>query len=349
MNSSPSLHRFLPSLPLVFVACGVAWLSTGCVTMPQEVKESVDETRTVVSELHKAHARDSRVIARLIAQREVYLREFGDNMRAAFRVRITAEAAASKTRTMAEYDRRAGELLGIQFQNQVRSKILPSFNPLERAALVRWIDANKEKSALANDPALGIKVTAMEREVLQTQHLRDEVIGGAFLSLEAALRNARFKFETEVNEKYNDKLKSFFEGLATELKSEQAREDFEQRLDAKLAQLDDAYYSVDHALSDLSTFLDSEASSRRFLKHTVKGFAGALVDDLKNGQLGGVALSDIFEQKSQGFSKDLQSLEASLQTKAETVAKEVAKDVADKLPTVPMPPAAAPVPITAKQ
>jgi hypothetical protein len=94
---------------------------------------------------------------------------------------------------------------------------------------------------------------------------------------------------------------------------------FETRIDGELTGLDNAYFSVDHELSDLSTYLDSEASQYRFAMHAAEGFGEALVDDLGNGQLGGGApLTGTLDDKIKEFTQNLQSVSTNLVTQAQS-------------------------------
>lgn len=326
-----SLKHFL--LRFSFAVAGPLLLS-GCVSLPPEVKESVDETRQLAGELHKVHAQDARAFALLVEEREHYLQQCDAALRCALRAMAEAQVAAAKAKTMAEFDRRAGDVLGIEFQDRLKRNIMPQFGTIEHSALVGLIDARTQQKFLTNDPAISQKLKAKHRDLLNAQYERENAISAYFLALDASLRSARFRFETEVEAQYNDALKAFLEQIQAATAADAALAAFERRMDTKMAQLDDAYYAVDHSLSDLSTFLDSEATSRRFIKHTAKGVATALIDDVNNGQLGGKAFSDLLAKQNLNFTKEIQQLQSSLQSKAQTAVKDAVGPVTPPAPSL---------------
>jgi len=211
---------------------------------------------------------------------------------------------------------------------------MPPFCTVEHAALKGLIDARVQQAVLVNDPGIDSKVVAKQRDLLNTQYELENAIGSYFLALDANLRGARFRFETEVEAQYNAEFKAFLEKIEPSGGADKRLEAFLQSIDAKIAQLDDAYYAVDHSLSDLSTFLDSEATSRRFIRHTAKGAATALIDDVQKGDLGGKALSDLLS-KNLNFTKSIQQLQSSLESKAENAVKDAVAPITSPSPSLP--------------
>ena len=307
-------------------------LFTGCLSLPPEVKESVDETRQLVAELHKVHAQDARAYARLVEQRENYLQQSDAALRSTMRAMAEAQVAAAVAKTMAEFDHRAADVLGIEFQDTVSRRIMPPFCTIEHPALAALTDARALQAALTNDPGICSKIVVKERDLLHVHYERENAINSYFLALDSNLRNARFRFETEVEAQCSEKLKAFLDKIEAAPSANQQIEAFNKSIDSKIGQLDEAYYAVDHSLSDLSTFLDSEATSRRFIRHTVKGVATAVIEDLDKGQLGGKPLSEIFPKANVDFSKQLQDLQSGLEAKAEQAVRDAAGSIISPAP-----------------
>jgi hypothetical protein len=145
-----------------------------------------------------------------------------------------------------------------------------------------------------------------------------------FLAYEAGIKKQRFAFETQIETVCNEKLQTILEQTANELASvplpnpgQPANDDLHQRFEAKYAELDAAYFSVDHGLTDISTYLDSEATSSRFIAHAVKGVGQGLFDELaSNNGAGAIDVLGLFGKKGQALSKSLQQVEADMHTKA---------------------------------
>ncbi|MEW6156932.1 MAG: hypothetical protein AB1813_05830 [Verrucomicrobiota bacterium] len=320
MNNANRI-RHLASLGLL------APLLAGCISLPPSVKKSVDETRTAVADLHRLHAQNARTFARMVEQRELHSRHLATLLQQAERERIEAQIEASKAKTLGEFDRRVSDILGVQFQTRVHREIHAKFDPLEQSTMSALSDARAEKAVFMHDPGLGPKVTAKERDLLNVRYHRSNTITAYFLALESALRSARVRFETDIEEKYNAKLKALLDTNGSDPAVDRVLEDFQRRIDQNLAELDEAYYSINHALSDVSAFLDTEAASKRFVRHALKGAGSALVDNFKAGNLD-ATLADLFGKKAAAVAKELQEVEGDLKAKAETAVREAA----DKIP-----------------
>jgi len=331
MNTWPFSCRVPVALGL---GLGTMLVLSGCVNLPPAVTKSVDNSREAVAQLHLTHAQDARALAGVVNRREAILKDAGAAVRKALRAQLEAEIAASKTRVMAEFDRRAGDLLGIQFQAKLKKQVFPKFDALERTNLLALLEALRNQVSHPTDAYMQEKVLATQKEIFKAQTERENVVAEFYLALHAGLSNARFKFETDVDEKYVDTIQPLLAVLVTETDAaDKSLQEFNQRVDQRLAQLDESYNSLDQALSDLSTFLDSEATSRRFAAHFAKGAAAALVDDLKDGQLAGAALSDLLNKKAPGFMSTLKRVEDTMKSKAEEATQNAAARVPTPAPT----------------
>ncbi len=330
MNHKLHLKR---TILMAVVQLTGALLLSGCINLPPQVKDSVDNTRDIINQLHAAHAQDVRAFARFVEKRETDEKALREAVHREAQARAMAEVERFKAKTMADFDRCAADLLGIQFLDKVERDIVPKFYPLEKTCIEELADGEAEKVALPNDPGTAEKITTAERNLTDLQCQRSSTVIGYYLALNASIVKTRFNFETQVAQRYDEELKTFMDAIKADPGAEAALANFQKRTDTNLEQLDMAYYSVDHALSDISTFLDGESTARRFSTHFFKGFASALVDDLSSGQLGGTQLTGSLEDKINEFTKNLAQAGQTLQEQAKTTVA----TAASSLPTVPPP------------
>ncbi|MGZ4961805.1 MAG: hypothetical protein ACXWKG_04810 [Limisphaerales bacterium] len=315
---------------LLASATAALLLTTGCINLPPQVKVSVEETRTAVAQLHKAHAQNARALERLTSLREQDLRAYRQSVATALRLQLQAQLDATKTRILADYDHQSGEVLGIQFQKIAQQHILAKFEPIEQKTLRALIDAERQHIAFPNDPGAFTKCVGTTRDFEDVQTKRDSSVIALFLTYEAALKKARYAFASDIEAKCNEKLQDFIEKNIVDVSVATPSDDtLAQRFSGQLADLDDAYLSVDHSLSDLSTFLDSEAMTSRFVSHAVKGFGQGLFDELTaNNGAGAIDVVSLFGSKGQALAKVLQGVETDMHKQAtDTIIQ--AKDVVD--------------------
>jgi len=302
----------------ICIPCGLALCLasilgvTGCANIPAAVKISVDNVRTNVEALHEIHARD----VRAVANAECVLRDDGQSVRQAFRESMEAKIDVSKTRIMAEYDRRAGYVLGSEFQTKLQTEIYPKFVELERTNFHALAQALEKKVTNPNSLGVSENVLAAQQDLDNVRYERDAAISTYFTALSSALQRDRFNFETKIGLAYLPVESNVLAVISSLEATHHDLAAFDTNMDTCMAQLDDAYNQIDQALSDLSTDLDSSAVTTRMVKSYFTGVGSALVDDLKNGQLGAAAMSQLLSQQAPGLVKEINSIEGKMLTAA---------------------------------
>lgn len=301
-------------LPLAFLISVAAMLSgAGCANIPAAVKISADNVRTNVQTLHGLHAKD----VRALAAAECILKEDGQAVRQAFREKMEADIAASKTRVLAQFDRRAGDVLGAEFQTRLQSDVYPKFAGLEQTNFHALVLALQKKITYPDNPGVSEDLQAAQRNLDNVRFERDNTVSYYFIALSSALNRARFNFETQVEQEYGLSESNVITIVSSLNATNQDLISFNTNMDLCLQQLDDAYNQLDQALSDLSTDLDSSAVTTRMVKSFFTGVGSALVDDLKNGQLGAAALSQLLNSQAPGLVKQLNGIESKMLTQAD--------------------------------
>ena len=141
---------------IVFPICiGIMLSITGCATTPPEVKMLVVNVRTNVAELHISHAKDVRALAIVVNQREAALKEANCVVRHAFQQMLKAEIEASKAEVLAEFDQRAADMLGAEFQVRLQKDVYPKFDELERTNFDLLVTLKSKGST--NDPLIAVR------------------------------------------------------------------------------------------------------------------------------------------------------------------------------------------------
>jgi len=317
MNDKPEFVRDAA----VALSAGLgAFLLTGCVNLPPDVRQSVDATRTGVEKLHATYEGDARTFARMVEQREIEEIELRNAIRREAKARAKAEVARFKAETMAAFDRYAQDELGIQFEDKVERLILPRFDPLYAKDIQALADAAAAATSLATDPSNAQAVTAAARNLDEAERLRPTTVTYFYFELVAAISKERAKFETQVDQVYGTELRAFLDGIKEEdASADAALIAFEANTDAKIQQINDAYDAISQALSDISADVDAGAVSRRVIFRFGQGFGGQLLTDLSTGQLGGggTQLTGTLENKIDSFTKSLGQDSGNLQNQAQ--------------------------------
>jgi hypothetical protein len=219
---------------------------------------------------------------------------------------------------------------------KLQDKLYPQFDKLEHAQQNKLIEAFRVEAGHTNDPMVRGTVRAALQDLYNTRSIRERLVSQVYLARAAALSRSRYSFESSVDEQYAA-LEPFVTAIVASpnINSDKALADFNKRVDAQLVTLDGTYNSLDQALSDISTFLDSEAMSRRFATHFFKGVSVSMVDDLKDGQMGAAALSELLCKSEPEFVKKLKQIEDRMKEKADNVAESAANSIA--IPSVDQP------------
>ena len=307
MKTPPLYLLAAVSLSLALMLC-----FSGCTNIPPEVRQMADNVRTNVAGLHGVHAEDVRALALVVNEREAALKEADCEVRHFFQDEMEALIDASKSKVLAQFDQRAGDVLGANFQVSLEHDVFPKFDELERTNFNLLLDQIRSEATHANDPSAPGKARATELKLLQARSQRENAAAQYFIALATALKRERFNFETEMDQKLGDvKIKVISVVSATNA-ADPALSNYNKRVDDDLALLDQSYNQLDQSLSDISTDLDSGAVSKRFAKSFFTGVGGALVGDLKNGQFGASALTQFLKIQAPGLVNQLKTVETNM-------------------------------------
>jgi len=300
-------------LPLAFLICVTVLFDTGCANIPAAVKISVDNVRTNVQTLHGLHAKD----VRALAAAQCILKADEQAVQQAFREMMESDIAASKAKVLAQFDRRAGDVLGAEFEARLQSDIYPKFAGLEQTNFHILVVVLQRKITHPDSPGISEELQAAQRNLDNVRFERDNTVSYYFIALSSALNRARFNFETQVEQEYGMCESNVITIVSSLNATNQDLISFNTNMDLCLLQLDDVYNQLDQALSDLSTDLDSSAVTTRMVKSFFTGVGSALVDDLKNGQLGAAALSQLLNSQAPGLVKQINGIESKMLAQAD--------------------------------
>ncbi len=304
-------------IPIAFsILVAIMLFLTGCANIPPEVKMLAVNVRTNVAELHTVHAKDVRALAIVVNQREMALREADCALRHAFQKMLEAEITASKTKALAQFDLLACEVLGAGFQVRLQKEVYPKFAELERTNLHAVVEAYQKEISNPDSPGVCARSQAAQRDLDNVRCARDNEVSYEFLALSYALKRERFNFETKMGQAYRKLETNLVCVVSATNSADQALADLNKRVDDTLELLDKSYNQLDQTLSDLSTDLDSGAVSKRFVTSFFTGVGSALVSDLKSGQLGAAAVSQLLNSQAPGLVRQLNGIESKMVTLA---------------------------------
>ena len=289
MNPSLRLPRFLPVSLLATLL-----LLPGCVSIEPAVKSAVDASRDEAAALHASHVQDIRNLDLTVNQTEAALVDASRAVRAAELAQLQTRIAAAKVEVLGIYDRRVAAITGIEFQQRLQDVLYGPFDQLEHKQKETLAAAERNEAQHPDDPAAHQRVLDCFRDLTATRVTLAATISRSYLALSAGLAAARFKFEAMVDHDFSPiDLSGFADNPAPDESVTSALAAYNTRVDQRLALLDQSYGALDQSLSDLSTYLDSEATSRRFAGHAFKGAAETLITELKSKDLGSAALAKL--------------------------------------------------------
>jgi hypothetical protein len=309
-----NIKSYFRNLNLIaaFAICGLSSLS-GCISVPEAVKLMAVNVRTNVSILHTVHAKDVRALASVVDEREDVLKNALCAVRSAFCDRLEAEVGASKTKILANYDSLAADVLSSEFQANLHMRVFPKFDELERTNFNRLVNAVKNGAMHADSPDVSGEWQTALRNLYEIRSARQNVVSLYFMNLDAALKRERFNFLTKIDQEF----------VPIELQISTMRSGtnavnanltvFKTNVDASLEMLDTDYNKIDQALADLSSDLDSGATTKRFIQSYFTGVGKATIDSLKSG-LGATALSDLLNSQAPNLMSIIKVKETGLQS-----------------------------------